>query len=565
MGVKKLKFTHLSIFIAALIILTCINATGTSISFKNHNDTAEFVPGEIIVGFHSSDTDEGEDLKSLGLDVVDLSSPSFTTFKNYQIKRKTEEMNFAVFKVKSGEEYNAIENMLDSPLVKYAHLNYIARACGYTPNDPQYDNQWQLRDYGSYTINIPDAWERVGGRKKGGQGDVVIIAIIDSGVDYNHEDLKGRVIKGYDYANDDSDPMDDNGHGTRCAGIAAAIMDNEKGIAGVSQANILAVKVADSNCQTTAENVAKGIDYARRVGVDIISMSFESDNHAGNVEQACNDAWNAGIFLVAASGNGNKNQVSYPARYDKVMAVGAINYQGKRLVKGSEGSNYGEELDIVAPGEDIYTIKPNNRYTGAADGTSFACPHVAGVAALILSGKVPSQYGTSWDPSEIKERLLSKAEPIGSSNEFGHGLVDADASVYAADLELDGDLDFGKKKKGGTYTKTFDIENNGNSGATLNWEVEYCPSWCSLSQKEGSGTKTITVTINVPNEDGWSKSDSIFIINKDSGALFYHDIEEISISIYTEKSKQFIKPIIFNFFENFKFLRLFNFFNFKLH
>jgi len=256
--------------------------------------------------------------------------------------------------------------------VRHAEPNGVVHG-SYTPDDPRWNQQW-----GPKKIYCPEAWDYQKGNTR------IFVSILDTEVDYNHEDLSGRVIKGYDYVNNDNDLMDDHNQGTHCAGISGAIMDNNKGIAGAAQVAVIAVKVLDDTNSGTWENIKDGIYYAANYGgptycSNVISMSFGGSGYDPDVETACNYAYNTkGCLLVAASGNYGGEQIAYPAAYGKVIAVGATDSNDQRW----SGSNYGNKLELVAPGVGIHSTIRNNGYSDMT-GTSMAAPHVSGVAALM--------------------------------------------------------------------------------------------------------------------------------------------------------------------------------------
>ncbi len=289
-----------------------------------------------------------------------------------------------------------ISEITKEKAVEYAEPNYIRKALislddwsiphpltpGYTPqpkytpkpkntpNDPHWDEQYNLR-----LINIDDAWIC----EKGGKN--IKIAIVDSGIQYDHPDLKGNYVSGgYDWVNDDSYPYDDGGHGTFCAGTAAAVMDNMKGIAGIAQVSLMAEKVLDENGEGTEWDCARGIRHAADGEANIMCLSLGGYSTTFLGKNACQYAWDAGCLLVAASGDNGNRPVMYPARYDTVIAVGAIDKNKRRW----SDSNYGLELELVAPGVEVISTYPTDSYA-LGDGTSFAAPHVAGVAALLWS------------------------------------------------------------------------------------------------------------------------------------------------------------------------------------
>jgi len=256
-------------------------------------------------------------------------------------------------------------------------------------------------------------------------GNKSIVAIIDTGIDYQHPDLIDNYVPlGYDWVNDDNDPMDDNGHGTHCAGIVAAVINNSIGIAGIADVKIMAEKVLDENGTSYYSYIVLGIIDAVDKGAKIISMSLGGENYSRTLEYACLYARNRGALLVAASGNDGTNQILYPAAYDTVIAVRSID-ENDQL---SWFSNYGNEQELVAPGEYILsTYYYNGIHTYAyASGTSMATPHVAGVAALAWATH------PTYTNQQIRDLLRATAIDLGSpgwDQYYGYGMVDAYRAV----------------------------------------------------------------------------------------------------------------------------------------
>jgi len=271
-----------------------------------------------------------------------------------------------------------------------------------SPNDTHYSSQWNLNNTGQQIqgetcdINAPEAWDTSTGISS------TTIAILDTGVDLDHEDLDAKIVSGYDFVNDNNDPDDDHGHGTCCAGIAAAETNNSQGVAGVDwNCKIMPVKVANWQGSVTYANAADGIEYAADHGADVLSNSYGFTNHNQDLQDAVEYARENGCVIVASSGNDDINALKYPARYPEVIAVGATNLcdERKREVNdecnASEwwwGSNYGSQLDVVAPGVKIYATDregapgwDNGNYFDSFNGTSAACPQVAGLASPICS------------------------------------------------------------------------------------------------------------------------------------------------------------------------------------
>jgi serine protease len=325
--------------------------------------------------------------------------------------------------------------------VRYAHPPVILKPAVVTPNDEFWDDQW-----GPKKIYCPNAWDRQQGSTS------VTVAIVDTGVDYNHVDLGGRVTQGRDCANGDDNPMDDDdySHGTQMAGIVGATINNVSGIAGIAQSQILAVKVmkyrpvAEGGSYAEPAWVAEGINYASGHGADIINMSFTSDVDPGtNVHDACDHAYyDHYCLLFASSGNYGTGSVLWPAAYWSVWAVGATNSSDQRC----SWSNYGSDLDLVAPGDNIISLSRDNQVIygphDAISGTSQACAHVSGVAALVWSQNL------SFQVNKVRDVLFDTAVDLGSSGwdqYYGYGKVNAYNAVY---------LGYKQTSKSGTLSGT---------------------------------------------------------------------------------------------------------------
>jgi predicted CXXCH cytochrome family protein len=345
--------------------------------------------------------------------------------------------------VRTGSIGHIIAALRSSPLVAFAEPNYIARVY-LVPDDPYWSRQ-------SYLLNIqaPQAWEVTTGASE------VVIAAVDTGVDAGHPDLAARIWNnpgemGSDVAGNDKrtngldddgngytddwmgwntvagtgDVRDDHGHGTHIAGIAAADTDNAEGIAGVAwHARIMPVKALNSAGFGTYLQVAEGIVYAADQGAQIINLSFGSSQPSAVLEAAVNDARTRGSLVVAAAGNSGSSTTHYPAAYRSVISVGAIDADDQL----ASFSTFGETMDLVAPGVDIYSAYAGGGYTQYF-GTSLAAAHVSGVAALLFS--LP-QFGT---PAQVQDALLATALDLGDPGRdptYGAGLVQAyDALNY---------------------------------------------------------------------------------------------------------------------------------------
>lgn len=269
---------------------------------------------------------------------------------------------------------------------------------------------------------LPQLWgmEAIGARRVWATtpGDrAVKVAVIDTGIDAAHPDFSGRVEAGRDFINQDDDPADDDGHGTHCAGTVAAGLGNG-GVVGVAPGvTLLAVKVLDGEGGGTFVSVSAGIVHAADRGARVLSLSLSAPRTSKLLEEAVAHAAAKGALLVAASGNAGSTAPAYPAALPQVMAVGAV----RRGDMPAYFSNTGKHLSVAAPGVDILSTVPGGGWE-SLDGTSMACPHVAGLAALMFSRR------PTWTADQVRRRIESTAVDIGPDGfdvRFGHGRIDA--------------------------------------------------------------------------------------------------------------------------------------------
>lgn len=262
------------------------------------------------------------------------------------------------------------------PGVAYAEPNYPIQAFAREPSDPFFTpNQAALR-----RIGAPDAWDITTG------SDKITIAILDTGLAYGHSELRNKIAEGgrnfvAQPANEFA--WDDHGHGTFMAGIAAAESDNRDGIAGVAWgAKVLSVKVLDYNQYGTIATLAMGLSYVATQPVQIVNISAGGAIRSRTLEETAQKAFDRGLVLLAATGNSNKQEFNYPAAFDSVIAVGAVD----ELDRPADFATYGQYLSLVAPGTAITSLSwASEREYAITSGTSTACPFVAGTVALMLS------------------------------------------------------------------------------------------------------------------------------------------------------------------------------------
>jgi thermitase len=279
------------------------------------------------------------------------------------------------------------------------------------PNDPEWINQW-----GPAKIEADKAWSTQMGNRS------VLVAVVDTGIYYKHPDLlPNYVALGYDWVNDDNDPIDDHGHGTHCAGIVAAATNNGVGISGIAQVGVMAEKGLAYNGIGYEDDLANAIVHAVDQGADIISCSWGSSSDSQLIHDAVEYATSKGALVVAAAGNSGSSEKHYPAAYPEVVAVTATNEKDKL----ASFSTYGDWVDIAAPGASVVSTFLWGTYVSMS-GTSMACPHVAGVAALVWS----EFRGMSNE--QVRSQLFYSADDLGASGfdvYFGHGRVNARKAV----------------------------------------------------------------------------------------------------------------------------------------
>jgi len=293
--------------------------------------------------------------------------------------------------------------------VKYVEPDYVVTAL--SPTMPQ--NIKQIK---------ADAVQAAGNKGTG-----VKVAVIDTGIDYTHPDLKDVYAGGYNFYNDNDNPMDDNGHGTHCSGIIAAT-GTHKGIYGTAPGvSLYGVKVLGPWGYGSTSDVVEGIYWAKNNSMQVASMSLGSGYDSQAMHDAVINATENGVLIVAAAGNsgsvsGVGETMGYPAKYDEVLAVAAVNKHNHRATWSSTGFNLG----VSAPGVRIRSTVPGAEYA-TYSGTSMATPHVAGVAALVYSAH------PDWTNLQVKQKIISTATPLGNHWLYGAGLVNAAA---AADIPV---------------------------------------------------------------------------------------------------------------------------------
>jgi thermitase len=321
-----------------------------------------------------------------------------------------------VVKVKPGDEEAEVARFKNNPNVEYAEVNGTWEALHdtgqtFTPNDTYFNTyQWNMKK-----IDGPLAWHVAKG------SNTVKIAILDTGIKSTHEDLSGKVVLKKNFTTSTT-VEDKQGHGTHVSGIAAAVTDNGKGVAGVGfNSSLMNGKVLGDNGSGAWSWIANGIIWAADNRANAINMSLGGSSGSQTVLDAVNYAWGKGVVLVAAAGNSSTDAPSYPAYYDNVIAVAATDKNDAL----ASFSNFGTWVDVAAPGVDILSsyIRYKPPYVFMS-GTSMASPHVAGLAGLLASqGKNNAQIR-----SDIENTTDNKGSyPIANGRINAHKAVDSPA------------------------------------------------------------------------------------------------------------------------------------------
>jgi serine protease len=479
------------------------------------------VPDEVLVMFEpwADEATRGAVLAAAGLSLIEASPSGLCRTRRTEDAVAGKDVNTAARRARTRAAAAALAG---DPAVRCAAPNYIRRIAR-TPNDEYYDLQWHYP-----LINLPEAWDLTTG------SDDVIVAAIDTGIVTSHPDLQGRVVDGYDFiadlatANDgdgrDADPNDPGDsfggpglssfHGTHVAGTIAATTDNGVGVAGVTFHTrlmpIRAIGVGGGSDFDIAESIRYAAGLANISGrtpaepADIINMSFSGGAGAGASEVirvAIRDAANAGLVLVAAAGNEGNELRSYPAAFDEVIAVGAVNLSQLRAAY----SNFGSWLSVMAPGGNIGTDFNGDGWadgvlsTGASDaggnlqyqyrfenGTSMAAPHVSGLTALILAA---DPHLTAQEVRDILESTARDLGPPGVDDEYGHGLIDALAAVREARRRL-GDVNSDEPQLSLSTT-------------TLDFGTQFAELRVAVSNTGGGFLQVSGVTVETLDGDGW--------------------------------------------------------------
>lgn len=361
----------------------------------NQRDRSHYVEHEAVVRFSPR-----PDQKTIELLVASLDA---------KIKRDFDK--FLIIKSRSLTTKQLMKKLAEHPDSVFAEPNYLLLP-NRKPNDPYYSEyQWNLS-----LIGMEQSWDVSEGNSD------VIVAVVDTGVDMEHPEFAGKLAEGYNVLDDSNNPQDDNGHGTHVSGIIAAKTNNDNGIAGMTWKNkLMPIKAIGADGSGSAVDIAQGIYWATDHGADVINLSVGNYTSSAALKDACRYAYEKNVVLVAASGNDASDQPSYPAAYDEVISVAAVDHSKER----ADFSNFGDYVDVAAPGVDIPSTYIYSDYASLS-GTSMACPHVAALATLIRSVNPGMK---SHDVMELIRTSAVDLGPPGHDQLYGYGMIDVNRTL----------------------------------------------------------------------------------------------------------------------------------------
>jgi subtilisin family serine protease len=475
------------LFVAVLLV-----SIATSVQAADVDDPLEEPPakpasfgrvhGELIVRFKPGVTEakKAQSVKKVKGVARDVIAPGAKIARagaqkqpaSEQIKVIKVEGNFAAAKA-------AFEK---DPDILYVEPNFKTRIEQVVPNDFDFELLYGLQNTGATggaigaDIKATQAWGISTGSRD------IVVAVVDTGVDYFHEDLRANMwtnsrevpgngidddangftddVYGYDFVSNDSDPFDDHLHGTHVAGIVGAMGNNGIGVVGVCwQVRLMALKSFDQQGSGDVASAIAAIHYAIANGARVINASWSAGDRSQALADVVEEARAAGVVFVAAAGNSHTSNLFYPAGYDSVIAVASVNSKGEI----SPFTNFGQHVDLSAPGEQILSTIPDSRYD-AVSGTSMACPYVAGAAALILSRH------PEFTPAQVVNILKNTTDPVSSFSYIGSGRL----NVFNA-LQIDVPLPDAEIKAGALLQGRFNFTGTAAGENFQRYTVSYGP------------------------------------------------------------------------------------------
>jgi thermitase len=377
---------------------------------EDNGDASHYHKHEVVVRFRTMPTDDqmkqimasigGTSVRKLGYSHVFASN---TMQAEDMMRYFTEEWN---------------------PVYVEPHYLYLTNGEGGTESNANQPIVPNDALYSQYQWNLPSIRTELGWKMTKGSEEV-IVAVLDTGVQLDHPDLSGRMAEGYNVVGD-GPPDDDVGHGTHVAGVISAAVNNGEGVAGMSWYNkVMPIKVLDSSGTGTTYSVAEGLIWAVDHGAKVVNMSLGNYASAEFLHDAIRYAYDHDVVLIAASGNDDTDRPGFPAAYPEVFAVAATSENGEK----ASFSNYGDYIDVAAPGDNIPSTYPGNQYA-ALSGTSMASPHVAALAGLIRT------MNPSLSNEEVMAIMRETATDLGEAGKdiyYGYGQIDVARALQAAE------------------------------------------------------------------------------------------------------------------------------------
>jgi subtilisin family serine protease len=326
-----------------------------------------------------------------------------------------------------------------NPNVQFVEKNFVGQA-EFIPNDPYYSSQWYLPK-----ISAPAGWDLTTGSTN------VTIAVLDSGVDPNHPEFSGRLVPGYNYVYNNTDTHDIYGHGTFCAGIAAAAGNSGQGIAGMAWQNlIMPIVIFNESGVGYYSWWISAIDFAADNGAKVISMSVAGSSYSSALQSAVDYAWNKGVVIVAAAANNSTSSPYYPAALNHVIAVSATD----EYDNFASFSNYGNWITVSAPGTNIVSTTNGGGYSSGT-GTSFSTPQVSGLAALLFS------LNSGLTNTNVVDLIKNNADDLGSAGfdqYYGWGRINAYRTLSAVQSTSSISVAITSPSNGSTISGTVNVD-----------------------------------------------------------------------------------------------------------
>lgn len=445
------------IYILLLIILNYSNTQS-----ENYND---YVQDELIVKFNTFNNHNNHLINTIDQSEFDILNKKFDATSISLTGNKRLENTYLIKYSENQDLDILVDSYMQTGLFEFVEPNYIGKGGGeqgnleLIPNDQYFSRQYGLYNDGSFSLSpsIADADTDMELAWDIERGDsTIIVAVLDAGIRFGHPEFQNRLwqnnseiingidddgngfiddIFGWDFINKDNDPTDDHGHGTNVAGIIGANANNKIGYAGVDWfCKLMIGKILDNNNRGSLNGFAEGVYYAVDNGADVINMSVGGSFNSQLFQEAIQYAYDNGVVVVACMMNENNSVIYYPAGYETTIAVGSTNPNDERTSpffwRSTSGSNFGQHIDVVAPGNYIYGLSNNSdtNYNTYWGGTSQATPLVAGLCALLLAqnpDRTPDDIKTIIRNSSVDQVGKSFEDTPGFDIYHGYGRVNA--------------------------------------------------------------------------------------------------------------------------------------------